>query len=146
MTDPKIAPVGPGTKMLDRLPPHDELQAHLTEAAGILSRVGGALDQDATRADVARLLGVHRSTITKDMAELDRALALYHDLAAQQGWLRRFYTTSQAAEALGLPERIVRDMAGAGVIETTRPGRGGAHRIAVEEVNRWAAFLARRPG
>ena len=111
-----------------------------------LLREGGALDQDATRADVARLLGVHRSTITKDLAELDRALALYHELAAQQGWLRRSYSTSQAAEALGLPERIVRDMAGAGVLDSHKDGRGGAHRIAVEEVNRWAAFLARRPG
>lgn len=111
-----------------------------------LLREGGALDQDATRADVARLLGVHRSTITKDMAELDRALALYHDLAAQQGWLRRFYTTSQAAEALGLPERIVRDMAGAGVIEAGKRGAGAPHRIPADEVNRWAAFLARRPG
>jgi hypothetical protein len=43
MTDPKIAPVGPGTKMLDRLPPHDELQAHLAEAADILSRMGDDL-------------------------------------------------------------------------------------------------------
>lgn len=111
-----------------------------------LLREGGALDQDATRADVARLLGVHRSTITKDMAELDKALALYHELAAQQGWLRRAYTTSQAAEALGLPERIVRDMAGAGVIDADKTGRGSLHRIPVEEVNRWAAFLARRPG
>lgn len=111
-----------------------------------LLREGGALDQDATRADVARLLGVARSTITRDLAELDKALALYHELAAQQGWLKRSYSTSQAAEALGLPERIVRDMAGAGVIEATRIGRGGAHRIHVEEVNQWAAFLARRPG
>ncbi len=111
-----------------------------------LLREGGVLDADATRADLARLLGVHRSTITKDLAQLDQALALYRELAAQQGWLKRLYSTSDAAEALGLPERIVRDMAGSGVIETTRPGRGGAHRIAVEEVNRWAAFLARRPG
>lgn len=111
-----------------------------------LLREGGALDADARRADVARLLGVHRSTITKDLAELDQALALYHELAAQQGWLRRFYSTSQAAEALGLPERIVRDMAGAGVIEADKTGRGNPHRIPVEEVNRWAAFLARRPG
>jgi hypothetical protein len=43
MTDPKIAPVGPGTKMLDRLPPHDELQAHLADAASILSRMGDDL-------------------------------------------------------------------------------------------------------
>ena len=111
-----------------------------------LLREGGALDADAKRADVARLLGVARSTITRDLAELDRALALYHELAAQQGWLKRSYSTSEAAEAPGLPERIVRDMAGAGVIEATRTGRGSAHRIPVEEVNRWAAFLARRPG
>ena len=110
-----------------------------------LLKEGGALDTDATRADVARLLGVHRSTITKDMAELDKALALYHDLAAQQGWLRRYFTTSQAAEALGIPERVVRDMAGAGVIESTKEDGRGAHRIAAEEVTRWAAFLARRP-
>lgn len=111
-----------------------------------LLREGGALDADAKRADVARLLGVARSTITRDLAELDQALALYHELAAQQGWLKRSYSTSQAAEALDLPERIVRDMAGCGVIEATQSGRGGAHRIPVEEVNRWAAFLARRPG
>ena len=111
-----------------------------------LLREGGALDADAKRADVARLLGVARSTITRDLAELDQALALYHELAAQQGWLRRSYSTSQAAEALGLPERIVRDMAGAGVIEASRAGRGAAHKIPAEEVNRWAAFLARRPG
>lgn len=110
-----------------------------------LLKEGGALDTDATRADVARLLGVHRSTITKDLAELDTALALYHELAAQQGWLRRYYTTSQAAEVLGIPERVVRDMAGAGVLESTKSDGRGAHRIAAEEVNRWAAFLARRP-
>ena len=111
-----------------------------------LLREGGALDADAKRADVARLLGVARSTITRDLAELDKALALYGELAAQQGWLRRTYTTSQAAEALGIPERIVRDMAGAGVLDSDKgSGRGGAHRIPAEEVNRWAAFLARRP-
>ena len=53
-------------------------------------REGGALDADARRADLARLLGVNRSTITRDLAELDKALALYHELAAQQGWLRRY--------------------------------------------------------
>ena len=109
-------------------------------------REGGALDADARRADLARLLGVNRSTITKDIRELDQALALYHELAAQQGWLRRYYSTSQAADALGLPERIVRDMAGCGVLEANKgSGRGGPHRIPADEVNRWAAFLARRP-
>lgn len=111
-----------------------------------LLREGGALDADARRADVARLLGVHRSTITKDLRELDAALALYHELAAQQGWLKRYYSTSQTAEALGLPEDIVRDMARAGAIEAAKgAGRSGGYSIPAEEVNRWAAFLARRP-
>lgn len=111
-----------------------------------LLREGGALPNDANQSDIAALLGVNRSTIHRDLRELDKALDLYQELVSQQLWLRRLYTTDQAAEALGLPERIVRDMAGAGVIRATKGSqKGSPHQIAADEVQRWQEFLNRTP-
>lgn len=111
-----------------------------------LLREGGALPSEANQSDIAALLGVNRSTIHRDLRELDKALDLYQELVSQQLWLRRLYTTDQAAEALGLPERIVRDMAGAGVIRATKAAsKGSPHQIAADEVQRWQEFLGRTP-
>lgn len=54
-----------------------------------LLRTDGVIEYRGARSDVARWLGVNRSTITKDFRELDRVLAIYRDLAARQPWLER---------------------------------------------------------
>lgn len=54
-----------------------------------LLRNDGVLNYRGARSDVARWLGVNRSTITRDLRELDKMLAIYGDLAARQPWIRR---------------------------------------------------------
>lgn len=49
----------------------------------------GVLNYRGARADVARWLGIHRSTVTRDLRELDKMIAAYADLAARQPWIRR---------------------------------------------------------
>ena len=54
-----------------------------------LLRNDGVIEYRGARADIARWLGVNRSTITRDLRELDKMLAIYGDLAARQPWIRR---------------------------------------------------------
>ena len=54
-----------------------------------LLRADDVLNYRGARSDVAAWLGVHRSTITRDLRELDKMLAIYGDLAARQPWIRR---------------------------------------------------------
>ena len=54
-----------------------------------LLRADGVVEYRGAKADVARWLGVHRSTITKDFRELDKMIVIYRDLAARQPWIRR---------------------------------------------------------
>lgn len=58
------------------------LLLHLLRQDGVIGYRGAA-------SDLARWLGVNRSTICKDLQELDRMLVIYNDLAARQPWIRR---------------------------------------------------------
>jgi predicted transcriptional regulator YheO len=49
----------------------------------------GVLNYRGAQTDVAQWLGVHRSTITRDLRQVEAALAIYADLAARQPWIRR---------------------------------------------------------
>lgn len=54
-----------------------------------LLRRDGVLSYRGAQSDLAHWLGVHRSTITKDLRELDKTVAIYNDLLARQPWVRR---------------------------------------------------------
>lgn len=54
-----------------------------------LLRTNGVLNYRGAQADVAKWLHVNRSTICRDMREIDRITAIYQDLAARQPWVAR---------------------------------------------------------
>lgn len=54
-----------------------------------LLRSDGVMDHYGAASDVARWLGVNRSTICRDLREVDRVIAIYNDLAARQPWIER---------------------------------------------------------
>ena len=105
-----------------------------------LLREAGVLDDEVKRSDVARWLGVDRSTITKDLHVMADVLASYAELQASQPWVRRFYSTSEAAEQLGLDYDTVLAMIAGDVIHGEREGRG-QWRVSVAEVDRWKGLL-----
>lgn len=54
-----------------------------------LLRSNDLISYRGAQTDIADFLGVNRSTICKDLRELDRVIAIYTDLAARQQWLDR---------------------------------------------------------
>lgn len=54
-----------------------------------LLRTNGVLNYRGAQADVAKWMHVNRSTICRDMREIDRIMAIYQDLAARQPWMER---------------------------------------------------------
>jgi len=54
-----------------------------------LLRSNDLISYRGAQTDIADFLGVNRSTICKDLRELDRVIAIYTDLAARQPWLER---------------------------------------------------------
>lgn len=107
-----------------------------------LLREAGLLDDEVRRSDVARWLGVNRSTITKDLRVMAEVLTSYAELQATQPWVRRFYSTSETAEQLGLDYDTALAMIAGDVIHGEREGRG-QWRVPVAEVERWKGLLER---
>lgn len=120
------------------------MTTHTTKAGRMLLlyllRQDGVLD-DVTQADVARWLEVNRSTIHKDLAAIDETLATYRELLAAQPWLRRWYSTSETAEALRLDYDTTLAMIAGGVIRAERENQKAQWRVAVAEVERWRRIL-----
>ena len=63
-----------------------------------------------------------------------------HPLAAQP-WLRRWYSTSETAEALGLDYDTTLAMIAGDVIHGERENQRAQWRVAVAEVERWRRIL-----
>lgn len=109
-----------------------------------LLREAGVIGDEATQSDIARWLGVNRSTVHKDLRAIDAAIALYRELEASQPWVRRYYSTSETAVELGLDHRTALAMIAGGVIHGEQTTDRGSWRVPVAEVDRWRAILAKR--
>ncbi len=81
-------------------------------------------------------LGLNRSTILRDIRELDAIEAEYQRIMAIQPWLRRFYSTSEFAEEIGAEAETVRRMCQDGLVKYERDG-SGYYRIPVSEADRF---------
>lgn len=76
-----------------------------------------------------------------DLAAIDETLATYRELLAAQPWLRRWYSTSETAEALRLDYDTTLAMIAGGVIRAERENQKAQWRVAVAEVERWRRIL-----
>jgi excisionase family DNA binding protein len=87
------------------------------------------------------LLGVDRSTIMRDLREVDRVEAEYKRLMAARPWDRNDLTVSEFAAQVGASAETVRAMIRDGLIEahkrTGARGRGGRWWIPSAEVDRF---------
>ncbi len=92
--------------------------------------------EEMTLQEVGDALGLNRSTILRDIRELDAIEAEYQRIMAIQPWLRRFYSTSEFAEEIGASAETVRRMCQDGLVKYERDG-SGYYRIPVSEVDRF---------
>jgi excisionase family DNA binding protein len=106
-----------------------------------LLRDRGLLGDEVSQSDLARWLQVNRSTIHKDLKTIDEVVALYHDLETIQPWVKRFYSTTEVADLLGLSHEAVLRLIQDGAVKATHDGPSLPYRIHVGEVNRWKRFL-----
>lgn len=106
-----------------------------------LLREAGVIGDEASQSEIARWLGVNRSTVYKDLKAIDEALRLFKELEATQPWVRRFYSTSETAALLSLDHRTTLAMIAGGVIHGERTLQGGFWRVPVAEVERWRKLL-----
>lgn len=120
------------------------MTTHTTKAGRMLLlyllKQDGVLGE-ATQADIARWLGVNRSTIHKDLDAIETTLATYRALLAAQPWLRRWYSTSETAEALRLDYDTTLAMIAGGVIHGERETERSLWRVPVDEIERWRRIL-----
>ena len=106
-----------------------------------LLRDRGLLGDEVSQSDLARWLQVNRSTIHKDLKTIDDVVELYRDLETTQPWVKRFYTTAEAADLLGLSHDAVLVLIQEGAVRATHDGPSLPYRIPVGEVARWKRFL-----
>lgn len=106
-----------------------------------LLRDRGLLGDEVSQSDLARWLEVNRSTIHKDLKTIDEVVELYQELETTQPWVKRFYSTAEAADLLGLSQDAVLMLIQEGKIEATHDGTSLPWRIPVGEVARWKRFL-----
>lgn len=102
-----------------------------------------ALD-DLTLQAMGEILGVNRSTILRDLRELDQVEAEYNRLMARQPWVRRELTTADFAQEIGASAETVRAMIRDGLIEARK--RGNRWMIPVAEVERFAGSTTKNNG
>lgn len=95
--------------------------------------------EDLTYAAIGDVFGVNRSTILRDMEELDLVEEEYQRLMATQPWVRRELTTAEFAEEIGASPQTVRYLIRDGLIEA----RMRSHRwwIPVRELERFKAAI-----
>jgi hypothetical protein len=102
-------------------------------------RDAGALNGLTLQA-IGDALDVNRSTILRDMQELDLAEAEYQRLMFEQPWAERELTVHEFAEAIGATGATVRGMLRDGLVQARKgPGKGAGGRwyIPISEVGRF---------
>ena len=68
--------------------------------------------------------GVHRSTILRDLEEIEKVESEYQRLMAVQPWVQREFTTAEFAEEIGASAEAVRIMIRDGLIEARKDDNG----------------------
>lgn len=107
----------------------------------LLSRLRdkGVLDGQSLQA-IGDVLGVSKSTISRDLQLLEQVEAEYKRLLAVQPWLKRELTTTEFARAISADPETVRAMLRDGLLpgayKVAGPGRGHWH-IPAKEVERF---------
>jgi len=90
---------------------------------------------DLTLQEIGDALGFNRSTIMRDLRELDSVEQEYRHIMATQPWLKREFSTAEVAEDLGVSSDTIRRMIQDDMIVAFK--RGEHWRIALAELNRW---------
>ena len=103
-------------------------------------REAGITD-DLTLQDMGEALGVNRSTIMRDLRELDEVEAEYRHLIATQPWVQREFSTSEFAHVINISPDTVRAMIADGLIAAVK--RDEQWRISLGEVQRWREIVHR---
>lgn len=101
-------------------------------------RRDGVID-DLTLQEIGDALGVNRSTILRDLRDLDDVEAEYRHLMASQPWLQREFSTAEVAASLGLSADTVRDLINDGALIAVK--RDEQWRVALDELQRWRQFV-----
>jgi len=91
-----------------------------------------------TLQEIGAVLGLNRSTIMRDLRELDAVEAEYRHIMATQPWLRREFSTSDVATELGITPDTVRALIADGLLEADK--RDEQWHIPLSELQRWRDF------
>lgn len=95
--------------------------------------------EDLSYQAIGDVFGVDRSTILRNMEELDLVEEEYRRLMATQPWVRRELTTAEFAKEIGASPQTVRYMIRDGLIEARM--RSHRWRIPVRELQRLKAAI-----
>ena len=98
----------------------------------------GVLD-DLTLQAIGDALGLDRSTIHRDLNDLNAVEEEYRRLMAIQPWVRREFSTSEFAEKTGLSPDTVRALINDGAVEAVKVNEQWC--IPRRELQRWRQIL-----
>jgi DNA-binding transcriptional MerR regulator len=98
------------------------------KAAGLL--------EGLTLQEIGDALGHNRSTIMRDLNDLEQVEREHERIMSRQPWLKRELNTAEFAEALGWEPETVRAMIREGLIKATMQDNG-FYRMTRHELNRW---------
>ncbi len=90
---------------------------------------------DLTLQAIGDVLNVNRSTIHRDLGDLEKVEREYQRLMARQPWIKREYTTVEFAEEIGCSADTVRAMIRDGLINARKVGN--RWRIPVRQADRF---------
>jgi excisionase family DNA binding protein len=102
-------------------------------------RQAGVL-QDLSLEEIGQIAGVNRSTIHRDMQDMEAVEAEYHRLMAEQPWIRRTLTVDEFAERIGASSETIRCLIRDGLIRADKQperGQGGRWYIPATELDWW---------
>lgn len=94
---------------------------------------------DRTLQEIGDVLGVDRSTVLRDLREVDEVEEAYRHLMATQPWVQREFSTTEFSTATGVDPEAVRAMIADGLIRAEK--RDALWYIPRAELKRWVAFL-----
>lgn len=97
-------------------------------------RADGLLD-DLTLQAIGDAFGLNRSTVMRDLRDLDQVEEEYERLMKGQPWVKRLLSVNEFAEAISATGDTVRAMVRDGLVEARKEGR--RWRIPVGEVDRF---------
>jgi len=99
---------------------------------------------DLTLQEIGDALNVNRSTILRDLRELDVVEREYRSLMATQPWLQREFSTAELSQDLGISPATIRAMINDGLITAVK--RDEQWRISLSELQRWRDITRTQTG